>query len=91
MILFSMDLRDTLGVRFGFPLHQVPWIFIHITIPILLVTCFEFSFLGMSCSSLSHIATFVSQVVSQFSSTSIHHLSYHFSFSSILIDRCLAS
>ena len=91
MILFSMDLGDTLGVRFGFPLHQVPWIFIHITIPILSVTCFDLSFLGMSCSSLSHIATFVSQLVSPFSSTSIHRLSYPFSFSSILIDHHLTS
>ena len=91
MILFSMDPGDTLEVRFGFPLHQVPWIFIHITIPILLVTYFDFLFLGMSCSSLPHISTFVSQLVSPFSSTSIHHLSYPFSFSSILIDHCLAS
>ena len=28
MILFSMDLGDTLGVRFGFPLHKVPWVII---------------------------------------------------------------
>ena len=90
MILFSMDPGDTLGVRFGFPLHQVLWIFIHITIPIFLVTCFDLSVLGMSFSSLSHIATFVSQLVSPFSSTSIHHLCYPFSFSSILIDRRLA-
>ena len=34
--------------------------------------------LGMSCSSLSHIATLLSQLVSSFSSTPIHHSSYPF-------------
>ena len=46
--------------------------------------------LGMSCSSLSHIATFLSQLYHPFSTTSIHHLSYPFSSSSILIERRLA-
>ena len=46
--------------------------------------------LGMSCSTLSHITTFLSQLVRPFSTTSIHHFSYPFSSSSILIERVLA-
>ena len=46
---------------------------------------------GMSCSSLSHIATFLSQLVSSFSSAHIHHSSYPFSSSFTLVDRRLAS
>ena len=45
----------------------------------------------MSCSSLSHIATLLSQFVSSFSSTPIHHSSYPFLSSFTLIDRRLAS
>ena len=32
---FSMNLGDTLGVRFGFLWHSVPWIIVYITFPIL--------------------------------------------------------
>ena len=51
----------------------------------------RFGVLRMSCLSLSHIATFVSQLVSLFSSTCIYYFSYPFSFFSMLINRCLAS
>ena len=68
------------------PLDRYPYHHSHLISDLL-----QFGFLGMSCSSLSYIATFVSQLVSPFSSTSIHHLSYPFSFSCILIDRRLAS
>ena len=46
---------------------------------------------GMSCSSLSHIATLLSQLVSSFSCTPIHHSSDPFSSSFTLVDHCLAS
>ena len=32
---FSVDLGDTLGVRFGFLWHSIPWIIVYITFPIL--------------------------------------------------------
>ena len=67
------------------PLDHYPYHHSHLISDLLL-----FGVLGMSCSSLSHIAAFVSQFVSPFSSTSSHHLSYPFSFSSILIDHRLA-
>ena len=50
-----------------------------------------FGVLRMSCSSLSHIAIFVSQLVSPFSSTPIHHSSCPFSSASILVDRRFTS
>ena len=68
------------------PLDRYPYHHLHLISDLL-----QFGVLGMSCSSLSHIATFVSQLVSPYASTSIHHLSYPFSFFSILIDRRLAS
>ena len=35
VLSFSMDLGDTLGVRFGFLWHSIPWIIVYITFPIL--------------------------------------------------------
>ena len=51
----------------------------------------RFGILRMSCSSLSHIAILLSQLVSSFSSRPIHHSSYPFSSSFTLVDHRLAS
>ena len=84
---FGRYIRSEVWVSFALgPLGRYPYHHSHLISDLL-----RFSVLGMSCSSLSHIATFVSQLVSAFSSTSIQHLSYLFSFSSILIDRRLVS
>ena len=84
---FKRYIRSEVWVSFALgPLGRYPYHHSHLISDLL-----QFSVQGMSCSSLSHISTFVSHLVSPFFSTSIQHFLYLFSFSSILIDRRVAS
>ena len=88
---FSMDLGNTLGMRFGLLRTKSLDHYLHHHSR-LIVTCFDLTFLGQvvrRCHTLQHL--YPSLFLFFFFALSIHHFSYPFQFSSTLIDRRLAS